>query len=340
MIKEHLPLEIVEKVNDSELAVYYKNGSIQRFVGCEDIDKHRGISPIDVVFDEFSEMNPEIWTAVIQPILRENKGTASFIFTPKGRNHSWQLLQQVKENPEWFSQIITSLETNVYSELELEKIKLNTPQALFEQEYLCQFLDDASSVFRNIDNRTETFELFPEQGKRYQMGVDLAKHNDWTCITITDKHTFRTQLVDRFNKIDWDFQLTKIESWARRFNGAEVWIDSTGVGDPIYDILAKRGLNIQPFSFNERSREQLLNNLSILLEQNKITLARNDELINEIKSFRYLLHGKKVKAEVPENQHDDTVMSLALAVWGLNQKLPDPRYDMENIIKPIITTYN
>ena len=93
LVKEHVPLEIVDKRNDSELAIYYKNGSIQRFVGCEDVDAHRGANPIDVVFDEYSEMNEKIWTVVIQPVLRENKGTATFIYTPKGQNHSWKLLQ-------------------------------------------------------------------------------------------------------------------------------------------------------------------------------------------------------------------------------------------------------
>ncbi len=85
MVKEHIPNEIIEKKNDSELAIYYKNGSIQRFVGCENPDAHRGVNPCDVVFDEYSEEAEEIWTAIFQPILRENKGTATFIFTPKGK---------------------------------------------------------------------------------------------------------------------------------------------------------------------------------------------------------------------------------------------------------------
>jgi phage terminase large subunit len=82
--------------NDSELAIYYKNGSIQRFVGAENPDSHRGSNPCDVVFDEYSEQPEEIWTAIFQPVLRENKGTATFIFTPKGKNHSWKLLQTWK----------------------------------------------------------------------------------------------------------------------------------------------------------------------------------------------------------------------------------------------------
>ncbi len=92
LVNEHIPQEIILKKNDSELAIYYKNGVIQRFIGSEDPDKHRGTNPFDVVFDEYSEQPEEIWTAIFQPVLRENKGTATFVFTPKGKNHSWKLL--------------------------------------------------------------------------------------------------------------------------------------------------------------------------------------------------------------------------------------------------------
>ena len=80
LVKNHVPMALVDKLNASELCIYWKNGSIQRFVGCEDIDKLRGINPIDVVFDEFSEMNPDVWTAIIQPVLQENGGSATFCF--------------------------------------------------------------------------------------------------------------------------------------------------------------------------------------------------------------------------------------------------------------------
>ena len=101
LVSEYIPKEVIESKNESELTIKYKNGSIQRFCGCEDIDKHRGINPIDVVFDEYSEIKEEMWTAIIQPVLRENHGSATFIFTPKGKNHSWKLLQMAKENDDW-----------------------------------------------------------------------------------------------------------------------------------------------------------------------------------------------------------------------------------------------
>jgi hypothetical protein len=320
LIKEHIPLEIIEKINDSELAVYYKNGSIQRFAGCEDIDKHRGINPTDVVFDEYSEMSEKIWTAIIQPVLRENKGTATFIFTPKGKNHSWKLIQMAKENPnEWFVSIKGVNDTEVFTKEELDEIKRNTPQALYAQEYLCEFVEGAGQFFRRIKENVYGNVELTEQGD-FQLGVDLAKYQDWTVITPFNLNTFYAYPQERFNQVDWNLQKARIEATARRFNNALIIPDSTGVGDPIVEDLKNRGLNIgndgAGFKFTEVSRQNLLSNLAILLEQDRIKIPNDEGLISELEAFRFEMTEKgKVKVTVPEGMHDDRVMSLALAVW-------------------------
>ncbi|NBW09218.1 MAG: hypothetical protein EBR82_14460 [Caulobacteraceae bacterium] len=334
LIKEHVPMEIVDKMNDSELAVYYKNGSIQRFVGCEDIDKHRGINPIDVVFDEYSEMDERIWTTIIQPVLRENKGTATFIFTPKGRNHSWKLTEMARNSPEeWYVSVKGIKDTNVFTEYELKDIRANTPQAVFEQEYECAFLEGASQFFKRIRPNVYPKDTFlPEHGD-FQLGVDLAKYNDWTVLTPFSLNHFIVYPQERFNQIDYNLQKAKIEAMARRFDDALIWPDSTGVGDPIVEDLKARGLRVgnegNGFKFTEASRQNLLNNLAILLEQDKIKIPDDDGLIAELESFQYLLgDGGKVRVKAPENMHDDRVMSLALAVWGATQpQRPDVAFE-------------
>lgn len=338
LIKKHVPLEVVDKINDSELAVYYKNGSIQRFAGCEDIDKHRGINPIDVVFDEYSEVDEKMWTVIIQPILRENKGTATFIFTPKGRNHSWKLVNLAKDNPkEWFVSIKGVDSTNVFNEEELNEIRRNTPQDLFEQEYYCKFIEGAGQFFKRIRQNTYPMDKdLPSEGD-FQLGVDLAKYQDWTVLTPFNVNYFIVYPQDRFNQIDWNLQKAKIEATARRFNNALVWPDSTGVGDPIVEDLKSRGLNIggedgRGFKFTETSRENLLNNLAILLEQDKIKIPDDEGLIGELESFRYELTDRgRIKVTVPDGMTDDRVMSLALAVWGVTEPVKPDIYAMNKV---------
>jgi phage FluMu gp28-like protein len=198
------------------------------------------------------------------------------------------------------------------------------PLDLAEQEYHCKFIEGASSVFRKVDEavRASESDIGLKPFRRYQIGIDLAKHQDYTVITVTDLHTFDIVKQISFNKIDWNEQKEIIVKEVKYWNKGKTWIDSTGIGDPIIDDLIRQGLIIEPFHFTETSREQLLNNLKILLEQTRIKIPNDQELIDQLKAMQYELVGQKVKMRVPEGLHDDRIMSLALSVWGLYEKLP------------------
>lgn len=336
LINDHVPKELYLKKNDSELAIYYKNGVIQRFIGAEDYDKHRGTNPFDVVFDEFSEDPEQIWTAIFQPVLMENGGTATFVFTPKGKNHSWKLLQLAKQNPLWFVSVKGVKDTQVFGEEELAEVRINTPQALYDQEYNVEFLEGASQFFKRIHQNTYPKDYMLSEEGEFQLGVDLAKYNDWTVLTPFNLTTFIVHAQERFNQIDYNLQKAKIEAMARRFNNAKIWPDSTGVGDPIVEDLKARGLNIgnegEGFKFTESSRQNLLNNLAILLEQDKIKIPDDEGLITELESFQYSLNESgKIKVRAPEGLHDDRVMSLALSVWGATQPIRPDMFTMMRV---------
>lgn len=339
LINDHIPPDIYTKKNDSELAIYYKNGVIQRFIGAEDPDKHRGTNPFDVVFDEYSEQSETIWTAIFQPVLMENGGTATFVFTPKGKNHSWKLLQMARDNELWFWSVLGVKDTNVFGDEELEEIKRNTPQSLYAQEYECEFLDGAGQFFRRIrQNLYDKGIPMTEEGD-FHLGVDLAKYQDWTVITPFNLNHFVAYPQERFNQVDWNLQKARIEASARRFSNALVWPDATGLGDPIVEDLRNNGLRIggensEGFKFTEQSRMNLLNNLAILLEQDKIKLPDDEGLLTELESFRYTLtENGKIRVTVPDGMTDDRVMSLALSVWGVREPIRTSAFLTSRIIE-------
>lgn len=316
---DHIPKELVKSTNGTELKIELINGSIIQLIGADEFKKGGvGTNCIGMVFSEFSITNPESWRYV-SPILAVNGGWAIFNFTPRGMNHAFTLLQQYKDNPKWFTEILTLNETQVLKGEALEEEKANNPQDFFEQEYYCKFIEGAGQFFKRVDKikieETET----PEPTHKYQMGVDLAKYQDYTVITVIDLNTFRVHKQERFNQIDWNLQKAKIEATYLRYFKPLIYIDSTGVGDPIYEDLFKKGMRIEGFKFTEQSRKDLLNNLSLKIEQSKIRIPETSVLIDELKSFHYELAGEKGKIRVcvPDGLHDDTVMSLALACWNL-----------------------
>lgn len=287
-------------------------------VGADNIDRIVGTNPIGVVFSEYSLMKPDVWN-LISPILRENDGWAIFIMTPRGTNHAWDLMQTIKNDKNWFVQTLTVEDTKALSEEAIAEAKAEMPQDLFKQEYYCTFLDDGLGFFRRVDENTYKVEEYqPKEMAMYQIGVDLAKYNDYTVISPFNLNDFHVLKQDSFNQMDYNLQKARIENTYLRYNKGRIVIDSTGVGEPVFDDLNSRGMNITPFRFNKSSRTDLLKNLQILLEQDKIKIPNDEVLIDELKSMTYeLTDTGSTRIQVPDGKHDDRIMSLALAVWQI-----------------------
>jgi len=332
---DHIPKELIKSTNGTELKIELANGSIIQLIAADEFKQSGvGTNPIGAVFSEYSVTNSDAWK-FLSPILAANGGWVIFNFTPRGMNHAHTLLQQAKENPKWFWQVLTANDTNVFTKDTIEEERKNNTQDFIEQEYYCKFIDGAGAFFKRFRENTYNPDKELPQSGDFQLGVDLAKYQDYTVITPFNLNYFIAYPQDRFNQIDWNLQKAKIEAFARRFSDAKVWIDSTGVGDPVVEDLKARGVNIageegKGFKFTETSRQNLLDNLAILLEQDKIKIPNDEGLISELESFRYEMSERgKIKVVVPSGLHDDRVMSLALSVWGIREPVR-PDYFLQN----------
>jgi len=136
---EHFPKELIEKRNDTEMKVYYKNGSIFQIIGTDDIDKVVGTNPIGVIFSEYSLQNPKAWD-FIRPILLENEGWAIFNFTPRGKNHAFKLYEMAKNNIKWFVSLLTIRDTKILTEEHMQEERdAGMLEEMIQQEYYCSF---------------------------------------------------------------------------------------------------------------------------------------------------------------------------------------------------------
>lgn len=317
---DHFPKEIIKEINQAEMRIELINGSILQLVGADNIDRIVGTNPVGVVFSEYSLMKEEVWN-FISPILAENGGWAVFIMTPRGMNHAYDLMQRVKNSKDWFVEVLGVDKTKALSEEVLEDQRLQMPQDIFNQEYYCKFIEGGTGFFKRITENTYKFDEYkPKDLAMYQIGVDLAKYNDFTVITPFNLNDFHVLKQDSFNQMDYNLQKAKIELAYIKHNRGKIIIDSTGVGEPVYDDLYARGMNIEPFRFNVRSRMDLLKNLQMLLEMDKIKIPDDEELLDELRSAQYELTAQgQVTIKVPDNKHDDRIMSLALAVWQIPQ---------------------
>lgn len=144
-IDDVFPLALRNRTLDQSMLIEFKNGSTWQLAGADRFDALVGSTPIGITVSEFALTDPRTW-AYLRPILRENKGWAVFITTPRGKNHAWRMYTEHKDNPSWYVQTLPATETNVLSAEELHEERQeymkemgDDGESLFRQEYLCDF---------------------------------------------------------------------------------------------------------------------------------------------------------------------------------------------------------
>ena len=94
---DHIPKQLIKRINQTEMFVEFVNGSILQLGGSDSYDSYMGSNPILIVFSEWSICNPVAWD-YFRPILVENDGIAIFVYTPRGRNHGYTTYKQALRN--------------------------------------------------------------------------------------------------------------------------------------------------------------------------------------------------------------------------------------------------
>jgi len=139
VIDQVFPEAVRTKTNQTEMRIELKCGSLWQCVGSDNFDSLVGANPVGVVFSEYALANPRAWD-YIRPILAENGGWAIFIYTPRGKNHGYELYNFAKKNPKWYHEILTVGNTGVISEeIIQEERDSGMPEAMIEQEFYCSF---------------------------------------------------------------------------------------------------------------------------------------------------------------------------------------------------------
>ncbi|NUP96348.1 MAG: hypothetical protein HUU28_09310 [Planctomycetaceae bacterium] len=278
-----------------------------------------------VVVDEAARLKPAIWQNHISQRLIDKRGWALLISTPKGKGYFFDLYrrgQRTARDPEYESWNMPTWTNPLLDRTLIEAERAKLPQRVFEQEYGAQFCEGAGAVFRNVRERATGTWKEPARGEVYFGGLDLAKVEDFTVLTIINAAR-EVVFVDRFHRLDWGLQIARIRAALQRYNGARATCDVTGVGDPVYEQLRRDGCSVVPYPFTAKSKSALIENLSLMLEQRTLVLPRPEicpELIDELESFEYsVTESGNVRTGAPSGGHDDCVVSLALAAWQVRK---------------------
>jgi phage terminase large subunit len=207
-IDEAFPRAVRETTRENEMLIRFRCGSTWQVVGSDNFNSLIGSPPAGVVFSEYALADPSAWN-FIRPILAENGGWASFIYTPRGPNHGQDLYLYAKSDPAWFAELLTVDDTGAIAPdvLAQEKRELIAQhgehgEALFRQEYYCSFTAAIIGAYygREMDAAETAGRIVANV---YDPG--LAVHTAWdlglsdhTAIWFYQQSGFDIRLVDYY----------------------------------------------------------------------------------------------------------------------------------------------
>ena len=303
-----------------------------------------------LVLDEAASISKRIWFDYLVPttMSKERQCQSFFISTPRGKNWFYDLWMRAKENKAGFH--FTSLDGVSIDQKEWDRIKSSSPTDLFQQNFEATFLEESATVFRGVRDIVDQNCLQePHPGHTYIMGVDLAQINDFTVVFVIDRTNNKVVFYDRFHKLSYPLQVERIMATHIKYYRAKIILELNNVGISIANTLQEKGARVEGFKtvgtiskdFDKKgSKQKAIEKLSVDIEHRNLSIPPWDVLIDELGAFGCELTGSgNIKYGAPEGFHDDCVIALALANWGLYSKVKADIIRAKKSIPPIKKRY-
>jgi hypothetical protein len=262
------------------------------------------------------------WNAVIRITLADMLGSAMIGSTPKGINF-FKVLYDRGMDPlqkEWASFHRTTYDNPYIARSEIEEIKASTPEIVFNQEILAEFVNMEGSVFRRIQDAATSEPITePVKDHQYIAGVDVAASIDYTVISVMDVVEKRLVYMDRFNRVDYNVLEDRLWSCYQKFHLSSMTVEVNSIGQPVIDHLFGREMTIIPFLTTNATKQEIVTKLQSAFEHEEIKITNDPTLIGELLSFESKRNASgSFSYSAPEGMHDDCVMSLAMAWNAIN----------------------
>ena len=323
-------LESEFKIDDRDykmLELTLPNGS--RIIGLPaNPDTARGFSG-NVVLDEFAFHRDadKIWTALFPTISRGYK--LRVISTPNGKSGRFYALwsgenQFSKHEVDIYKAVADGLPFNI------DELKAGIDnEDDWQQEYCCQFLDEASAFLTyeliiGCENEDATSLALPENftpaGDLY-LGMDIGRKKDLSVIWLLEKlgDTFYTRAVREIEKTPFRAQKEILYGCLALPRLRRACIDATGIGanlaeDARTDFGASR---VEEVTFTGAVKEQMAIHMRQKFEDRLVRIPAQSKIRNDFHSVKKMVTAAgnvRYDADRNENGHADRFWALALGL--------------------------
>lgn len=308
----------------NELILHLKNGTIIEFYSGGNPDALAGEGVDFMIVDEAALIADAVWSQFLRPTLADHNGYALIISTPRGHNWFWKAYNrgQDVDNAEWESWTFDQT-VNPYIPLEeTEAMREELPAILFAQEIMAEFLASGASIFgEGVNTDGAVVDMLATPLGDIYVGIDLGKENDFTVISASRGGDRLPVYKEKFNALSWPVQRERITEAINDLQGhrgvtsVTALLDSTGLGDVVYDDLIDEGVDVIPIKFSNDWKEKAVKRLAADMEKGDAHIL--EEQLPEFESYEYsVTESGRYKFEAASG-HDDEVSAKLMEHWGV-----------------------
>ena len=325
---------VIKSFNRAENSILFINNSELYFKSVKLPDNLRGYSIDYLICDEAALYKKGIFGTVLRPMLAVRGKKCILLSTPKGKNffYSFYMKGLNSDEPRYRCYKGSSDKNPYANREEIEDARKSLPGAVFKQEYLAEFIDDGGDIFTNINvNSTIKEWIGPQPDESYYAGVDLGRQNDFTVLTILDSKG-RICYIYRQNQQEWTKMIDEMVVVLKRYKPRTTLVECNGIGDVVFDLMKKKYPNITAWITSGPSKIDIIEKLILSLQEKRISLPTKElfePLHNELMDFSFT-YNKSTRhiRYAARTGHDDTVMSLAIAVEAKSSGINKGSYNI------------
>ena len=312
--------------NETDRILQLKDGFIQAQTAY-DATTMRGDWCNLLLLDEFSYMREDAWSEAGAPMLLDADGDAWFAFTPNRRNHAFGLYAKAigDMTGEYAAFHATSYDNPYLSEPALARLTADMTEDMIKQEIMAEFLENEGAVFHNLGACMNAKQTKPEEHKGHVMvaGLDYAKIQDYTVLTIACATCKAEVYMDRFNEIDYVYQNQRVTAALKKWDVKQVWADSASIGEASIDYLRHDNIPIIGYPTNSHTKKNaIIDALSFAFENMLMQFLPDKVARAELEAYEgTVTKSGLITYNAPEGLHDDTVIARAL-MWHAVRHAP------------------
>ena len=313
-----IPESLLVKSNASDLILQSITGSTLYFYSAEQGNRIRGVTFDYLVLDEAAFYKEDtganhIWYSILQPTIKVKGKKIVMVSTPNGQSGFWyDLIQKALKGQKGYAYI----KRTIYDAsmcTDIEEIKNSTPDLMFRQEFLCEFIAGANSFFTGYHNCYDDTMTF-NWNQPLWAGIDWSSTGkDETIITFINKDC---QILQMNIQGDLDSKYKQLATIINAHSLKGIYAEDNSIGSVMINelkkLLTQKNI-LKSFNTTNDSKTEIVTELALAFEKEELTY--NDlQLDRQLGAFGYSLTKSKKLSFEGKGEHDDRCISLALAL--------------------------